>query len=332
MQEQQQVTDSQESIPSSDNAQEPKTETKTEMHQSTESTHTKKSFGDVKAQIQDIKNKLNAINTEKEQWFAKRNDFSQQIKAEIGKIKESAKSRDTLTSSVQEVKKRRDELNKQIAEKIKVAKTMQGSVQKTTQEKEGSSKPYINAEELRRQIAGMEKKIETEGLTFEKEKELMKKIKSIKKQYDEAKKVSESWGKSRELSKEISTLKKEANEKHQAIQETARESQKQHETLVTESKKIDELRKGEKEAHEKFMELKSQFNELNSQLKALLPEMKEAHDVREAEWQKKHKYSEEQKNKTLAERAHSVEQKLKAGGKKNKLTMEDLLAYQGMKE
>lgn len=331
MQEQQQVTDSQESIPASDNAQEPKTETKTEMHQSTESTHTKKSFGDVKAQIQDIKNKLNTINTEKEQWFAKRNDFSQQIKAEIGKIKESAKSRDTLTSSVQEVKKRRDELNKQIAEKIKVAKTLQGSAQKT-EEKESSSKPYVNAEELRRQIAGMEKKIETEGLTFEKEKEMMKKIKSMKKQYEEARKVSESWGKSRELSKEISTLKKEANEKHQAIQETARESQKQHETLVTESKKIDELRKGEKEAHEKFMELKSQFNELNSQLKALLPEMKEAHDVREAEWQSKKKHSEEQTKRTLAERARSVEEKLKSGGKKNKLTMEDLLAYQGMKE
>lgn len=294
-------------------------------------TNTKKSFGDVKAQIQEIRNKLNAINTEKEQWFAKRNDFSQQIKAEIGKIKESAKSRDTLTSSVQEVKKRRDELNKQIAEKIKQAKIMQGSVQNNV-EKESSTKPYVNAEEVRRQIAGMEKKIETEGLTFEKEKELMKKIKSMKKQYEEAKKMNESWGKSRELSKEISTLKKEANEKHQAIQETAKESQKQHETLVTESRKIDELRKAEKQAHEKFMELKSQFNELNSQLKALLPEMKEAHEAREADWQRKQKHSEEQKQRTLAEKAKSVEEKLKAGGKKNKLTMEDLLAFQGMKE
>lgn len=330
MQEEQQATDSQKAISPSNNAPEQKPETKIEQHQSTEATHQKKSFGDVKAQIQEIKNKLNAINTEKEQWFAKRNDFSQQIKAEIGKIKESAKSRDTLTSSVQEVKKKRDELNKQIAEKIKEAKTMQGSAQKATEEKE--SKPYVNAEELRRQIAGMEKKIETEGLTFEKEKEMMKKIKAIKKQYEEAKKVNESWGKSRELSKEISTLKKEANEKHQAIQQTARESQKQHETLVTESRKIDELRKGEKEAHEKFMELKAQFSEFNSQLKALLPEMKEAHDAREADWQKKYKYVEDQKKKTLAERAHSVEEKLKAGGKKNKLTMEDLLAYQGMKE
>ncbi len=272
--------------------------------------------------VQELKAKLNAINEEKEKWFAKRLEVGHQIKAEIQKIKASLEKRNALSAAVQQEKKKRDELNKIISEKVKEAKSLQGD------KKEEARHP----EELRKQIAGLEKRIETEGLSFDKEKQLMKTINTLRKQYAAAMKVEESWAKSRGVSKEISDLKKQANEAHKVVQESAKESQVKHEALISESKKIDELKKVEKEAHDKFMELKKQFNETSGQLKMLLPELREMRETKKKQRFEQERASEEQNKKTIAEKVRSVEEKLKSRGKKVKLTMEDLLAFQGMKE
>ena len=286
----------------------------------------KKTFSDMKVEIQKLQVKLNTINTEKENWFAKRNEYSQQIRAEIAKIKESTKNRNMLTYAVHEEKKKRDELNNVITEKMKEAK----AVQKQQKGTEQIERKFTNPEELKRQIIGLEKKIETEGFSFDKEKQIMKTINTLRKQYEEAKKRAQEKGKVRDLTKDIWTLKKQANEKHYAVQETAKESQKQHETLIAESRKIVELRKAEKEAHQKFMELKKQFNDMNRQLRTAIGEIKEAKNVIEEQWHKKQKHAEEEKDKKLAEKVKTVEEKLKSGGKV-KLTMEDLIVFQGMK-
>src|SRR3989338_2377567 len=277
--------------------------------------------------VQELKAKLNAINDEKEKWFAKRLEIGNQIKAEIQKIKDSLGKRNALSATVQHEKKKRDELNKIISEKVKEAKSLQGD-----KKEEVKVERKMHPEELRKQIAGLEKRIETEGLSFDKEKQLMKTINTLRKQYATAMKAEEGWAKSRGVSKEISDLKKQANEAHKVVQESAKESQTKHESLITESRKIDELKKVEKEAHDKFMELKKQFNDTSIQLKMLLPELREMRETRKKQRFEQERSAEEQNKKTLAEKIRTVEEKLKSGGKKVKLTMEDLLAFQGMKE
>jgi uncharacterized coiled-coil DUF342 family protein len=274
-------------------------------------------------QAQELRTKLNALNDEKEAWFGKKKDYSEQIKQEIQKIKESLKERNELSSIVKEDKKKRDELNKIISEKIKEAKSMQQPAEQTEKR--------LNPHEIKRQINLMEKKIETEGLSFDKEKQIMKAINKLKKHYQEALAEEQKYGAARGLSKEISDMKKEANETHKGLQEKAKESQKHHETLIAESKKIDDLKKLEKEAFDKGMELKKQCTEIHEQLKKLLPELQEIKETKRHEYEQRQKAFEEQKNKTLQEKAKSVEEKLKSG-KKIVLTMEDLLAYQGVKE
>ncbi len=278
--------------------------------------------------VQELKAKLNAINEEKEKWFAKRLEIGNQIKVEIQKIKDSLEKRNALSATVQQEKKKRDELNKIISDKVKEAKSLKGD-----KKEEVKVEPRrLHPEELRKQIAGLEKRIETEGLSFDKEKQLMKTINTLRKQYATAMKAEECWAKSRGVSKEISDLKKQANEAHKVVQESAKESQTKHEALIAESKKIDELKKVEKEAHEKFMELKKQFNEISTQLKMLLPELREIRETKKKQRFDQERATEEQNKKTLAEKVRTVEEKLKSGGKKVKLTMEDLLAFQGSKE
>ncbi len=277
---------------------------------------------ELQAQAQELRNKLSALTEEKERWFAKRKEYSEQIKHEIQKIKESLKERNELSSKVHQEKKKRDELNKVISEKIKEAKSLHP---------EEKTERRINPHELKRQINALEKKIETEGLSFDKEKQLMKTINTLKKQYKAAQDEEKKWGAMKGISKEITEMKKEANETHKTLQETAKESQKRHEALIAESKKIDELKKMEKEAFDKGMELKKQCADTHGQLQMILPEIKQIREAQRAEHEQKQKFYEEQKNKTLQEKARIVEEKLKSG-KKVKLTMEDLLAYQGMKE
>ncbi len=281
------------------------------------------SHSELKKEVHEIKEKLNQLHTEKENWFKRREEFSQQIKQDIQRIKGALQERDKLSSTVREEKKKRDELNKAITEKIMAVEQISPASQKGDK-----SERRISADELRRQIQLLEKRVETEGLSFEKEKEIMKRINCLRKQYEEANRGHEEREKTRELSIEIVNLKKKSNEVHMEMQQNAKESQKKHEEMVTESKRIDELKKREKEAHEKFLELKKQFNCLNSQLKQLLPELDKFREGQKRAYFQKQKHFVEQKQKSMEDKARSIEEKLKSG---KKLTMKDLIVFQGVK-
>ena len=73
-------------------------------------------------------------------------------------------------------------------------------------------------------------------MSFEKEKEIMKQIKTIKKKYNEVKVISTVFEQIQKLSKEIDTLKKQADETHKKVQSRAKESQEKHEHIIENSK------------------------------------------------------------------------------------------------
>lgn len=291
-----------------------------------------KNIFEIKARIEEIKKKLNIINLEKEQWFKKHQEYSSGIKVEIGKIKDIIKERDIFTAAVKEDKARRDELNKSFSEKIKCLKKLDEEqnaiLAKIAKEQKGVK---IHPSEVRRQISALEKKIETDGISFEKEKELMKIINTLKKEYNICEKTEDYKQKIKEILIEIKTVKKQANELHKKIQENAKESQMKHEEMIQHSRHINEIKKKEKEAYEKFLELKKQFKEHNEQLKTLITESKKLYEEQKRKEQEKQIFREEQKKKVLQEKVKGVEEKLKSG-KKVILTMEDLIAFQGLKE
>ena len=71
-------------------------------------------------EVRDHRDSLNKINDEKESWFQKKKEYSQEIVRIVSEIKTSKENRDNLTGSVKKLKADRDELRSQISKRIKL--------------------------------------------------------------------------------------------------------------------------------------------------------------------------------------------------------------------
>ncbi len=271
--------------------------------------------------LTELRQKLNSINTQKEHWFSQKEQHKEDILKRISDIKSAKDQRNKFTNEVKELKERRKVLNDSIKQKISEVMALNKEKQDLSKKHNIEGDPVY----LAKQIEKMEFMIETEGLSFEKEKELMKVIKDKQKQLKESKAVSEAFGKARQLSREIDQMKREADEVHNRVQNLANESQKRHEEILAKSKEIDDLRVKEEDCYKKFFEFKQQFTEINNELKKELDEYnKLSGDMQEFRIETK-KAKEERKEKQLKELEGTVEEKIKAG---KKLTTEDLLVFQ----
>ena len=192
-----------------------------------------------KDEVRALKDKLNSINKHKENWYNKKNDINKQISDKIGGVRGAKHKRNDLTSQVKELKNQRNDLNKQINDRISEIKKLKDDYKAACEKHHVQGDPSL----LKKQIDGMEFKLETEQMSFDKEQKLRKEIKKIQKQYSEMKEVTTIWESAKNKSKEIDKLKKEANRIHKQVQEMAQLSQGHHEELIGESKEIDDLKK-----------------------------------------------------------------------------------------
>jgi uncharacterized coiled-coil DUF342 family protein len=275
-----------------------------------------------KSEISDLKKELDSVNEVKEEWYAKKEEFSKEIVKLISEIKGFRKLRDQLTRNVHDSKKKRTEMNNKINEKIAEIKALQGK-----RSKDAPSGERVNVRELKKEAEGIQFKMETQPMSFDAEQKLMKRLKQIKKVLNEVGGSSELNSNIRDLSKEIDALKKEADEIHKQVQDNAKKSQDHHEEMIAFSKRIDDLKIKEDEAYKTFLEHKSKFNDLNDKLKEKFKELApitkklDAHKMGTSETKK-------QKTETvIKEKQVSVEEKIQKG---HKLTTEDLLVFQKM--
>lgn len=282
-----------------------------------------KLLNDKKEIVRQLRSKLNEIHEQKEQWFKEKDKISDDIKKNIGQVKDSKTKRDTLSTTVKKNKETRDEINNQIKQKIDELKAL---------EKEKSdiiAKHHIHEDpmQIKKMVERLEFTLETNVMSFDKEKKLMEQIKALKKKYKEADKVSTVWKKVHSLSKEIETLKQESNLFHRQVQVQATQSQEKHETLIESSNLIKDLKKTEKDAYDKFILLKKEFTEVNAKLKDELKELNSIYEKLDMNKEELKGMKKERQRKTLDEKRKEVGEKLKLG---KKLTTEDLLAFQSM--
>ena len=77
----------------------------------------------------------------------------------------------------------------------------------------------FNPDVIKDNIERIEYKIETEAISFDKEKKLMKEINELKKRYRESSDVNDLFDKIDSLDKEIKDFRKKANDSHQKLKE-----------------------------------------------------------------------------------------------------------------
>ena len=274
-----------------------------------------------RVEVSKLKNSLNEIDREKESWFKKKEELSRKIKDAIHKIKDNKIKRDALTQEVKELKPKRDSVNKELALKspeLEKLKKERSELAKSVDIKESPSR-------IKQQMEKLQFRIETDTVSFEKEKELMKKIKELRKHYDKVSILEESNKKIREVLDNAKGIKKSANDAHKLIQEKAKHSQILHEEILRISAEIDKMKVEEEDAFKKFSELKKKFNETNSQLKEKLKIMNDVKSSLDKISSDRREKKKREIESFLKSKEDAVNEKIKKG---QKLTNEDLLVFQ----
>ncbi len=301
----------------------------------------KKNMDEIRNEVLKLREDLNRINTEKEKHFVEKEKLNKQIATLIKQVKEKKGKRDEINESVKLTKDKRDELVQSLKDKIEIIKKIKRPETPTRTEKfekygergergERGKRKSTNPAEIKKEIEMMEHKIETDAMSFDKETKMMKLIKEKKKELAEIEKAHSNQGEYFKLDGEIKELKRILNFETKGQKNRAKESQGNHEEMITISKEIDELKKKEKEEFEKFVEFKKQFKEINDSLKEKLTVLGENTEranveIREKKEKKKKEFKEKE-SVDLSKLKAEVNAKMKRG---EKLTTADLIVFQG---
>lgn len=274
----------------------------------------------LKNNVNSLRMKLNQANSDKEFWYAKKEGISDGIRKKINAIRQSREKRDALTKKVRELKEKRSKINDGLRKNASVLAGLKRQSGETAKKLK-----ITDPVRIKTAIDSIESKLETEVMPFEKEKELSKKLKSMKKSLAEASGIMEMLGKIKQLNSEVNSAKRESNEVHSEIQDLAKSSQAMHESIIMESKNVDGLKPQEEEAFAKFVDFKKAFNEKNSLLKEKLGSMGKIR----AEINK-FQLEEDEKRRLreamlIKSKEQELEEKIKSG---RKLTTDDFLVFQ----
>jgi uncharacterized coiled-coil DUF342 family protein len=274
----------------------------------------------LKSEIKDIKAKIYVADRKKEEIFREKRKISSDIFSRIKDAKGYKDKRNSLTGVVKNTKLSKEEIEVKVKELDEEVRKLKEDKHKILT-KLGVEDPL----RLKRNIKGLEFKIETEGLSFEKEKELMKVLSKMKKQYDSSKSASELDRKIVHNIRELRELRQQLDMTKKIVQHSAKESQKHHIELIESSKEIDDLKKKEQEFEEKIGRFKEEIHELDSEINKRGSKIDEIKKVLHENHVQLKEDVDKSNAQILKQKDEEVQEKLKTG---KKLTTEDLLIFQ----
>jgi len=274
----------------------------------------------VRSEVRDLRNKFNNLDRKKEELYREKRKISSDIHSRIRVAKDSKDKRNNLTEAVKTTKHSKEELEAKLKVLDEEIKNMKEEKTKTLQ-RIGVSDPMM----LKKEIKKLEFKIETEGVTFEKEKELMKVLSKMKKQYESSKAIIDIEHKLSSKFRELRDLSEMMDMTKKIVQVSAKESQKHHVDLIESSKEIDELKKKEDTFESEAAKYKEEMAVVNDELNVKMNRMDELRKVLGENNVKLKEDVEKSNHEILKQKDHDVQEKIKSG---KKLTTEDLLILQ----
>jgi len=276
-----------------------------------------------KKEISILKRKLDESNSNKEGWFTKKEDLKKELADLINQSKELRKK--ISKQSIKEIKQKRDDSNTKVKELI----TKLRELRKERKDLVSKLNLNKNPEKIKEQMDKLEETIETQALSFSKEKRIMKNINDLKKIYKEASKITKIDEDIKKLVNTLEKTKKEADGFHESLKALSVEGKQHFEKFADLSKKINKIKKEQEEAFDKFIQYKKEFSIFNLGLKEKLRELKyskeEVDKIKEKKRLFRENIIEKKKLKKIGDKAKEVEKKLMD---KKKLTTEDLIVFQ----
>ncbi len=284
-----------------------------------------KRFNELKQEIRILNEQLKRASEEKEVWYKKKKDLRDQIELLIKEANEIKLKKNKTFGEVKQFKDQRDKYNKEVQDLI-------SQIRDITQKKEDAHKKYgaIDSARIKNKIDELERKIETEALSFKKEQKLMKEINKLKNSYTISTEIEKLVNEMHLVSKAITESKNKANEFHKKLQEFSKEGRDDYTKLMGVSKKINLLDLEQEVAFHNFILFKREVFAINEKLKSLLVEssklQKKLNDSNITKEQAPESISTfENKNQRISEQIKQVEEKIRSG---EKLTNDDIMIFQ----
>tara|TARA_Y100000310_G_scaffold345778_1_gene469735 strand:- start:13686 stop:14555 length:870 start_codon:yes stop_codon:yes gene_type:complete len=260
-----------------------------------------------------LRKTIREINEKKEFWYSKKEALRKEVKGLIQKIKNLKRSSDDKSSNINVYRDKREEFNKEVKKLIKEIKNL------NTKKKELLKKSTIkDPNKIKNSIDKLEESVEIEAYSFDKEQKVMKKIKDLKKIYEENKETKELLDDMDRISKRIEENRNKSQEFHQKFIDSIKGNKNVYNEFTDLSKKISTLNKEQEKAFEKYIKIRKKYQDLNLGLEEKTLKLKIL--------MRKSKDDKLQRNRLNQEKQKTkVEEKLKS---KKTLTTEDIISFQ----
>ncbi len=257
--------------------------------------------------LTNLKDEKDRFAAEAEETAMKRDRLNEKFKAMRIEISESKVKRDELNQKVQELKQKRAETKAKISEKVEQLKKLRQEV-KTLEKK----MPKRSQQDLQKEFADTEWKIQTSSLNLQEEKELVERVRQAEIQLSIYRKLEEFDKKELELKIEVKALDVEGKTCHERLTQIAQSSQETHEKMLH---KIEESRKIKAEAdsyHQEFIRALEKTRTIRQEINAITGQVRQIKAEMHEKEVKEKKMNEDSLRSKLEQQASD---KLKRGGK-----------------
>ncbi len=210
----------------------------------------------LRQKIARLGNDLESLNNSKESLYKDKAAFDALLSDSIAQANELKSKKKITDEDIKAKKQLRTTLNKELKE----LSTKLKATQKPASPK---AKAKLPPDVIKKQIEAMQYAIETEGLSFEKEKNYMDRIKQLKAQLPVTKTIDSFCSKE---AQELSAKKATADLVHVEIQKLATESTKGFEQLTAKAKAIIEAKAKRADIQVKLKEIKTKIEFKNLDL------------------------------------------------------------------
>ncbi|MBI4149539.1 hypothetical protein HY491_03765 [Candidatus Woesearchaeota archaeon] len=272
--------------------------------------------------LQEKKRELHAIGQRKQELWQQLQQDKEQRNAIVEAVKALREKRDALTKEVALIKQEQKRLQAAIAAKGAELQAARDG-KKQMMEKLGMKEP---PESIRRKMKAIEQKIETQVISFEKEKQMMDALKRLKKQCTEAEQLGSASAAVAQRAAELRELQAKEREVWRDVQQRAAASHQHHREMLARRKELDALREKQGQDFAAYDSLKKQKREavleVQGQAQALALQKEGQARARAAAEEARKREAEAQ----LQAKEKVLEEKIR---KKKKITTEDLLVFQG---
>ncbi len=218
----------------------------------------------LKADIARLTTQLKQTSIQKDTKYKDRDELDKHLNTLIQDAKNLRDQKKLIDEKIKTLKSKRQILNKEISELFKKLGSMRDDLPKNDNTNKKSP------QQLQRQIAAINFSIETEALSFEREKKYMAQLKELKGQLAEINAGEKRYVDYKKFRDEVRIKKAEADAVHEEVQATAKQNSEIFRQLTEKSEEIAKIKDNKEKMKEDIQAFKPQIEALNTELAGLL--------------------------------------------------------------